>query len=406
MLWNKKNNIFSLFIYIWFLIIYSCFEKYNCVMTVFPESVLPEDEIFSKSKPENLEQIYRAGLFITKSFHSQKTGIYYEAGDNCNQDIENETITKNKFTNININIYDKFRNFSNEEELFHEYIASREIICNAPFPKIVNPNYELTYKFPVYTVNSNKISISFNDNIVCFQEMNGLSLFYFEIVIKYIEPNMVFQCTTPSSDSFSEIEIDDPIKVKFSSDSGEKLYLTSYIVTFVDSSENEAATYNGMEECENDLSKPNACLPNYICDGGKCKKCDASCNRCKNSGIDKCTKCNVLTTYEPEGNTCNINYVNLMNYNSINYRIPAITSGRVTMGFWLFLPDITANGKFNILITDFLSLDFEVDGSSTVTCYVYPTLFSDEFEYNASYKIISPRILSKDSIIFVLIKYS
>jgi hypothetical protein len=93
MLWNKKNNIFSLFIYIWFLIIYSCFEKYNCVMTVFPESVLPGDEIFSESKSD-IYQIYRAGLFITKSFHSQKTGIYYEAGDNCNQDIENEAITK------------------------------------------------------------------------------------------------------------------------------------------------------------------------------------------------------------------------------------------------------------------------------------------------------------------------
>ena len=132
------------------------------------------------------------------------------------------------------------------------------------------------------------------------------------------------------------------------------------------------ATYNGNRTCSSSNTEPNACLPNYFCDGGLCKECNAKCNRCSSDG--SCTKCNVLST-SPD---CVINYVNLADYKSFSRLIYAPVTSRITMGFWIFLP-APQKGKSSILITDFLYLTLDIE-NRVAYCYVYPNLF---YKYSA-----------------------
>ena len=65
MLRKKQNKSSYFYVYIFFLILYSCFKIFNCEIKFFPENFLSGDEIFTSPKPrQKLEQIYKAGFFF------------------------------------------------------------------------------------------------------------------------------------------------------------------------------------------------------------------------------------------------------------------------------------------------------------------------------------------------------
>ena len=225
---------------------FSCFKNYDCTMAVFPESVLSGDEIFSQPKAsQKLEQIYKAGFFSTSfsSYRSKKTGINY-----FKESCEIKTVANPSASDYE-EMLNKFQKISNENTLFSNYIYGKEIECKAPFPKILNNLYTLTFIIPIYHLSSStsNFKIFISSGLICQHSFSGLK--NFKITIKYneVSQKMLFTCIEPVSSSTKEINISDntDIKIIFSSSDSGLFYLTSYVVTIKDSSSTTVATYNG-----------------------------------------------------------------------------------------------------------------------------------------------------------------
>ena len=280
-------------------------------------------------------------------------------------------------TPVTGDIYNKFKEKSNENKLFTKAIKGNPIVCKAPFPKILNNFYTLNYSIPIF--GNGVILTIFPESaptFSCSSSTGDNDLYYFQIRIQYneVSQKMRFTCIEPISSSPVEITIPDNTEIKIKFESSSDFYLTSYIVTIQDSSSTTMATYNGNRTCSSSNTDPNACLPNYFCDGGLCKECNAKCNRCSSDG--SCTKCNVLSTSSSPD--CAINYVNLADYKTFSHIIYAPVTSRITMGFWILLP-APQKGKSSILITDFLYLTLDIE-NRVAYCYVYPNLF---YKYSA-----------------------
>ena len=189
---NKKKNCIFLY-YLWSLIFLSYFKRAKCGLKVFPESICQNDEIYTYSnKAETIDQIYKAGYYTdnahagTGIYYSKKSGITYDKDTTCTN--INTAYSSSPFTSTNFDVYDSnYDNPSNEYNLFKYFVGNASsFICNAPFPKIMNKNYKLSYRVSVLITGSNSnINISFHgDNFIDFT-MNAVinKIYFFNFII-------------------------------------------------------------------------------------------------------------------------------------------------------------------------------------------------------------------------------
>ena len=377
----KRYKFQSHFIktYLWIFFIYFLFKKYQCNV-YYPENIKENDIIYQNEGSATYEQIYKAGYFSTEGspIRSYKNGINYEVDETCGNSIEGNTIID--YLNNNPDI-------TNERSIFKKYIESNNVVeCTAPFPKILTDVYKLTYIIPIYVQNPEmNVSISFNGKKICWREFKGLE--YYEIIITSRPSStsnkrkMSFSCSNQITNEI-EIEIeDDSIMVKFTKEPSTTppdthyFYISNYIVTIKQKTNQYYTTLNGATTCSNTNDAPNRCLPHYYCAGGGiCKKCHSSCYTCSGPNKDQCILCNRLTYKLSNLNTCEINYLNLKNFDNFNIEIDAPKTHRVTVGFWIFLSN-PKNEKLYIVFQDYFTIKLILTNNNlNAYCYAYPNL--------------------------------
>ena len=314
---NKKEKFFYLY-YLWSFIFLSYFKILKCGLTVFPESICQNDEIYTYSnKAGTIDQIYKAGYYTNdtsspSTYYSKKNGITYDKDSTCTGTSSSSSpfLNANNFPNKENSNDD---NISNEYGLFKYNVGNLySFQCNAPFPKIMNQYYKLSYRVAVLLNYNGNINIRFlGEDYVDFE------IYLSSNTIKY--PNF----TITSSDSADptkrimsftyngltkSITVSNNIRIQFIGN----VYVSNYIVTIQDSSTDKYATLNGEKVC-NDT---NICIPNYMCSQGLCKKCHQSCNLCSQDELISnskfsCQRCNVLTFNKQVAGECPINYIDL-----------------------------------------------------------------------------------------------
>ena len=390
---NKKEKFFYLY-FLWSLIFLSNFKILKCQLKVFPESICQNDEIYTyANKVGTIDQIYKAGIYTRDTnaiYYSRKNGITYDKDNTCADASLSFTnlYTNSPFLSANNffkNIYDSNEeNQSNEYDLFKYSVGNQySFQCNAPFPKIMNQNYKLSYRVAVLIPSSSNIKILFigdNSNSITFNipaQANEIKYLTFNITSRDSSDPTKRIMSFNYNGNTQSIIVSDKIKIKFQTSTSNNIYASNYIVTIQDTSTDKYATLNGERDCDDN----NPCIPNYMCSGGLCKKCHQSCNLCSHdesisNSKSSCKRCNVLTFDNQAEGECPINYIDLHYFKDFDVSMNAIITHRVTMGLWVFISQSTAaDTSFKIVITDFLIL--KITASSNIVefkCTVFENL--------------------------------
>ena len=179
-----------------------------------------------------------------------------------------------------------------------------------------------------------------------------------------------FQYSFPSSGSSSDLKL-------------------SWYVLKLDFQGSLIYTVDGGSSCTSSLN----CLSGYMCSGGSCLQCDASCLDCtqdksnSNSNLACSTKCNVhssLWKSTPSSQQCALEYIDLSNFQAIQfdntYTLTPPRTNRVTLSLWAFFSDLSTmstSGAVTITVVDYLSITLTAASSSTVKAYcaVYNKLY-------------------------------
>ena len=367
------------------LLIYLLISNALCQITVFPEHYVATDSPYSSSSlyltsDIKERQIYKLGYFTTGNLKikSYKYGLIYSPDNYCVDDsgaqmIGGQSESNSMFINW-INNPTSTRdnsNFSEELKLLSYYCSGRKLVINTPFPILHNTGYILKYKLsmtndcPNKNTNINinvglritpKVSSSY-DIPICVFGTKGLSADWFKMNIKSKQTvtnkiTMIFTCDG-ENDVKSDFNTDDSFKFTFEiGNPSYNIYISFYQVLLEDSSSayissyntnNIIRTYNGMEKCDT-INDENKCLIGYACSAGSCTKCDDSCFECSNNG--QCQNCNVLTDVDNTGTgvTCEKNYIDFSNFEDIKVNVKLFSNEfheRSTMGFWIFISDMS-----------------------------------------------------------------
>ena len=150
-------------------------------MTVFPESVCNNDEVYTRAdKQKFVDQIYKTGYYRSNSInqkpiYSIKNGISFDPDTTCTGGTEFLNGSPPFIGKVIKNEADSNEdNFSNEYELFKYGFSGNSIECTAPFPKIMNDNYILRLRIALYS--SNSITVKFNgegdSNVTSFKNLD------------------------------------------------------------------------------------------------------------------------------------------------------------------------------------------------------------------------------------------
>ena len=407
-------------------------------LTVFPDHYIETDSPYSFSSSDlnndiKERQIYKLGFFSTdtSNIKSYKFGVIYKPDPFCTDPFD-ETISKisssvnpllNKFFDSikNMESTHEKDNFSEELELLKHYCSGEKLMINAPFPTLHNTGYILKYKLSMandYITNPNldiniklrvmkQNPLSYEDNNICKFNMKQGVADWFKMTIKSMQTiankiTMIFICDNEDISHNIIVNPDDKFRFIFDTDitsSPRNIYISFYQVLLEDTSgsyyndDNIIRTYNGLEECNTDITtEEKNCLIGYKCSSSlessklQCQKCDKSCYECDSS----CINCNVLTDVDSTGtgvgSNCQINYIDISNFEDINMDIPLKEGNdefpeRSTMGFWIFISDMAKarTGKSNIyhvVLKDRYVISIIPNEISTgIYCHAYEDLY-------------------------------
>ena len=368
---------------------------------IYPDHYCSYDAPFesANTKGYRFKQIYSLGYFTNKtedSIYSKKFGIFYEpiVGD---FKVENDEDEINQFL-----LYDKWitksssteenENFSEEFKLFQKVISPKalnKITISKIFINIQLTGYELTYIFP-FSLNGtgtiNKMEVSINDNIICDKERVYTPNSHKYLIIIVVPTgsssgNKIFKFSCYDNNNSTKYESsltigqNEELEIKFYSLS--KIYLSHYKAYVNDNTASQSSklyyTKNNYKTCSS--SGNNECLLGYYCSSNECKKCLNKCSSCTD-GIS-CSKCSQLSDDSTDSD-CTINYIDISNFNDMTFNTTVnLKSNRVTLGFWLFFPDIqstqTNDGNvFHVVIEDHIIISIVLNtGKETVTTYCH-----------------------------------
>ena len=382
---RRVNN--SSFLIIILLLINSLF----CQIKVYPDHYVESDSAFPSSSlyltsDIKERQIYKLGYFSTdsNSIKSYKFGYIYNPDNFCHDENDSDAITQGTSIYSTFGIKDqentRENNFSEELELLKHYCRGKKLIINTPFPILHNTGYSLNYKLSItndFTANSDfsldlglraiETNGASTDNNICQFNMKGSTPTWMKVTIKSKlsssnKITMVFLCDGDDNAYNLDVNTDDKLQFILGKDSNTfNIYISFYQVILEDSSSSYflsytdnkiVRTFNGMEKCDNNLAEA-TCLTGYTCDGNECQKCDSTCYECETPG--SCKSCNVLTDVDNTntGTSCELNYIDLSNFDDFEIDVPLYSNEfheRSTMGFWIFISDMTKarTGNSNI----------------------------------------------------------
>ena len=395
-------------------------------VTVYPDHYLETDSPYSMSSlyltsDIKERQIYKLGYFSTgtTNIKSYKFGLIYKPDSFClnenNSDgiAESNVNTSNKFFS-SINNQESTReknNFSEELLLLKHYCSGKALTINAPFPTLHNTGYILKYKLSMTNsdASTDEVEININlhinstneNNLICKFKMKSEVADWFKLTIKSKltttnKITMIFSCEGEDVSHNFDVKTDESFKFLFNSDNSDfDIYISFYQVILEDSSSsyvldyndnNIIRTYNGLEKCG--TADDRKCLIGFLCNGSsKCQKCDETCYECENGGT--CQNCNVLTDVDGTGTgagagTCKKNYVDLSNFGDLDIDVPLNSNEfheRSTMGFWIFISDLskarTGNANiYHVVLKDRYVISIIPNEVSTgVYCHAYEDLY-------------------------------
>ena len=113
-------------------------------------------------------------------------------------------------------------------------------------------------------------------------------------------------------------------------------------------------TFSGSDVCSR--SGNNKCIEGYFCNGDKCSKCHELCNECYASFLNSCSKCKIISDIQNNNSECEVNYIDMSNFNNIIINITPPKTQRVTLGVWMFVPYVYELSSFQIELEDFLTI--------------------------------------------------
>ena len=394
-----------------------------CQITVFPDHYIESDSVFSSSllyltSDIKERQIYKLGYFTTgtNSIHSYKFGYIYNPDNSCklsdgtNNCVKND---ENAYSYFGIQYPTKTRekNFSEELELLKHYCVGEKLIINTPFPTLHNTGYILNYKLSITNDFTSGADLSINvglritttdttieDKNICEYNMKGQTPVWMKMTIKSKlsitnKITMIFLCDGDDNAHNFDVNTDDKLQFIFGDEANTfNIYISFYQVILEDSSSSYFLSYNdnkiirtanGMEKCD-DSKEESKCLLGYYCNGNECEKCDSKCYECENSVT--CDSCNVLTDVDQSatGSSCPINYIDLSNFDDFEVEVPLFSNEfheRSTMGFWIFISDLSKArvGNSNIyhvaLKERYVISIIPNEVSTSVYCHAYEDLY-------------------------------
>jgi len=406
-----KLNIFSKLLLISLLISNAISQ-----LTVYPDHYIETDSPYSSStlyltSDIKERQIYKLGYFTTSNskIKSYKFGIIYSPDDYCINEYNASGINYGEtqfFASIKSKTSTREKNFSEELELLRNYCTGNILTIKTPFPTLHNTGYILKYKLSMTNDNTADSNINIDLRIdsteenkrICVFKMKGGVADWFKMTIKSKlsttnKITMMFQCDGENDFQNFDVNTDETFKFILTETSGANIFISFYQVLLEDSSSSYVSsyndnkivrTYNGMEACDN-TNEEKKCLIGYACSSSKtCKTCDSTCFECANEG--QCSYCNVLTDVlgDGSGTSCKKNYIDFSNFDDFKIEVPLESNEfheRTTMGFWIFISDLSKarNGNSNIyhvVLKDRYVLSIIPNEISTgIYCHAYEDLY-------------------------------
>ena len=408
------------------LLIYILISNAISQVTVYPDHYLETDSPYSMSSlyltsDIKERQIYKLGYFSTgtTNIKSYKFGLIYKPDNFCIKEDNSTAIS-------NVKTFNKFfssiknetstrekNNFSEELLLLKHYCSGKALTINAPFPTLHNTGYILKYKLSMTNSGATSYEVEINvylhidskneNNLICKFKMKNEVADWFKMTIKSKlttsnKITMIFSCEGEDESHNFDVKTDETFKFLFNSDNSSfNIYISFYQVILEDSSSsyaldyngnNNIRTYNGLENCG--PTDERKCLIGFFCNTDyKCQKCDEKCLECENDV--NCQNCNVLTDEDGTGieaglgaETCKKNYIDLSNFGDLDIDVPLPQNDfheRSTMGFWIFISDLSKARKGNANIYHVVLKDRYVisiipnELSTGVYCHAYEDLY-------------------------------
>ena len=392
-------------------------------LTVYPDHYIETDSPYSSStlyltSDIKERQIYKLGYFTNSNskIKSYKFGIIYSPDNYCKDESGGDGIKKSEaqskfFGSITSKTSTREKNFSEELELLRNFCSGKKLTIKTPFPTLHNTGYILKYKLSI--TNDNSVDADININLliehsdsttetkpICVFKMQGGVADWFKMTIKSKlsttnKITMMFQCDGENNSQDFDVNTDDTFKFILGDDANNfNVYISFYQVLLEDSSSSYVSSYNdnkivrtfnGMETCDNSYEEKK-CLIGYACSAKACKTCDSSCFECATEG--QCSYCNVLTDVnemgDGRGSSCPKNYIDFSNFDDFKIDVPLEKNEfheRTTMGFWIFISDMSKarNGNSNIyhvVLKDRYVISIIPNEISTgVYCHAYEDLY-------------------------------
>ena len=384
----KILTLFNIFIILLLIQDSSCNK-----LKVYPDHYVSTDSPYSYSSlylSSDIKgrQIYKLGYFSstkTSDIISSKHGLRYKPDNFCTDIDGNDKTTTGKRWDI-FSIIDetttRVENFSEELELLENYCFSTRLKINTPFPTLHNTGYILRYKLiisndagtdPSIDINLRiiKKDNSFSDNFLCKFSMKAGKPDWFRMTIKSKlsitnRINMIFICDLTEDTKSFDVNTDDKYQFIIGNE-GEtyNIYLSFYQIILEDSTDSYLSnlndnkiirTFNGLEKCGimegGQVLEESKCLYGYVCESKQeCLSCPFRCNECES--VSACKNCGVLTDIEKYTSSCEINYIDLTNFNNFEFNVTLKQNEfheRSSFGFWIFISDLSKarNGNANI----------------------------------------------------------
>ena len=359
------------FTFVAFLNIFISFILFNPSILderIYPDKFIKEDLIFPENdKTDDYQYNLVDAKVLTKeliTLYIKRQGINLDKDDCC--------------LDSSFKPYDAWKNngmkgVSDLEEIYSNAVyknGTNILTYNFPVPTIQNIGYTLYHKVRIFDKDngngngSPNCKIYFNDKEQNLESgsidinLSGGKLFVIlEITYNNITKNTIVKyngqtITLDPTFTMSTINFEFPPDNNYSP--AVAFHWTYYkiqlggIVNF---------SLKGSGLC----SITNPCLKGYVCVGGLCERCHASCYDCKNGGLstDCDTKCSVHSSrLTPDRGSCPFGYVDLSQFDSFTLQgiVPPPRNNRWTISFWIYLTSFPQNKINNPDLTNVKNL--------------------------------------------------
>lgn len=280
--------------------------------------------------------------------------------DNPSNDILNAAIPSPTSTGINS---------SHMITLFSHTLSAINpgdiIEVSLPIEPFSNVLYTYTYKLPVYSANTQKVTFSIIEdgisiiNDLCLSDGNFIGLQYYSFQITVAQGGLLNGLEFNCKNDKTQHSVTGRLLLRLRADNA-KIMISNYIITVEINSKTPGYTTHGKPTC----NAIDECLEGFKCSGGKCVKCSDNCRYCRIDSTVCNPDCSRHSIRDKITGECIIDYLNLALYSDIEINnISPPRTNRVTLGFWTFISNLESmsisNNIFSIVIKDYFVISIE-----------------------------------------------